>query len=695
MNSLHPLEDLEANMQMNPQKNQQETYAPWWSKMVVYWLEDQVAITFLSDLPLAAEKSNIIASLNLDGLNRFLGMNGYRLSSFGEHDVRHMMKTDAATEAAALEHKGKNGNLNSLLGKHLFLHPSGQGTLVKCFFHVEQTAGYSMSGSPVMSGMGAGMGGMYAGGGSSMGMSSAVSAVVNLINSNRAELKRQAQISIVSASPNWLCGGTPVGGCLTHGCPLTPPVPVEELSPLWHITLPALSSTMQEKTGAGVTVFVLDTFPESAQIIEAAQRAGDNNLLLQTIVDQINGASPAFILNDPDISLPTILDTDNPEQPATGRDICGKLSGYDVRDHGLFVAGIIRDIVPAATIECIRVLNNFGVGTVSVLVEALETIHHRMSPLDPNTGREGDLYNKPVIINMSMVTMPHQEEIVQLWSANGFSNEVKVTDDTEPLKNGLHAIIQSLSALGAVIVSAAGNDSDVRQCLPPSHPNRMIVSTQRMHPRYPAAFPEVISVGAVDGNGHAALYSNDPVGAGSMLHNGVATWGGGIPTPIFPVAGPCDPAPEDCAPFDADCMTSVDLTTIDALVGVYTACCYPSLSVDDVPSEYRAPNDHGWAYWSGKSFATPIISAVAARLLEELSTNPTTSEYPDLWHYHVMRAFTSSAGQSQWLTGKGPLPLEPEFSRDAGVNIGVLAARQEKIVETDEIQAKREREAIV
>ena len=113
-----------------------------------------------------------------------------------------------------------------------------------------------------------------------------------------------------------------------------------------------------------------------------------------------------------------------------------------------------------------------------------------------------------------------------------------------------------------------------------------------------------------------------------------------------------------------------------------------------MPSEYQAPNDSGWAYWSGTSFATPIISAVAARLLEELSTNLATNVFPSLWHDHVMRAFTNAVGQSQWLTGVGPLPLEPEFSRDAGVNVGALAASQEKVVETDKIQARKEHEAI-
>src|SRR5690242_2897268 len=113
-------------MQGNPQMNQQAAKAPWWSKMAIYWLDDQVAITFLSDMSPTAAKSEIIASLNLDGLNRFLKMYGYSLSSFQEHDIRHVAQQDAVAEAALLEGKSTNSDLNSPLGKHLFLHPSGQ-----------------------------------------------------------------------------------------------------------------------------------------------------------------------------------------------------------------------------------------------------------------------------------------------------------------------------------------------------------------------------------------------------------------------------------------------------------------------------------------------------------------------------------------------------------------------------------------
>src|SRR5205807_6095362 len=98
------------------------------------------------------------------------------------------------------------------------------------------------------------------------------------------------------------------------------------------------------------------------------------------------------------------------------------------------------------------------------------------------------------------------------------------------------------------------------------------------------AFPEVISVGAVDSTGAAALYSNYP--AVAPRHNGVATYGGGTPTPVFP----------DCSSNPADCLTTA--TNIDAPRGVYTAAAYPALSIDDNPLTYPAPNNNAWAFWS-------------------------------------------------------------------------------------------------
>jgi hypothetical protein len=50
--------------------------------------------------------------------------------------------------------------------------------------------------------------------------------------------------------------------------------------------------------------------------------------------------------------------------------------------------------------------------------------------------------------------------------------------------------------------------------------------------------------------------------------------------------------------------------------GIYSSVEFPPLSLDPPAQYYTAPNDHAWAYWVGTSFATPIISALAARVLE-------------------------------------------------------------------------------
>src|SRR5437764_8137686 len=83
---------------------------------------------------------------------------------------------------------------------------------------------------------------------------------------------------------------------------------------------------------------------------------------------------------------------------------------------------------------------------------------------------------------------------------------------------------------------------------------------------------------------------------------GVATYGGDLPK---------DVDIEDGHGYD---MTSVK--KIDAPIGLYTSPFYPALSIDDPQPTYPTPNASGWAYWIGTSFATPIISAIAARTLE-------------------------------------------------------------------------------
>src|SRR5258708_34931681 len=215
---------------------------------------------------------------------------------------------------------------------------------------------------------------------------------------------------------------------------------------------------------------------------------------------------------------------DAKDQLVTGRDIYGRTAGLPMADHGLFVAGIVHDLASDAKIECIRILNDFGACDTHMLIYELEKIQKRMAPANPGTGEEaGDLNNQAVVINLSLVLMPPRDDLPGLWFLNGGSSMedlAQIAHDLELLQTPFHLVIQSLTALGAVIVSAAGNDSNT-----PDMP-------YRPEARYPAGFQEVISVGAVDQYDNITSYSDYP--ALPPHHNGIVTYGGGVPAPRSP-----------------------------------------------------------------------------------------------------------------------------------------------------------------
>ncbi|HXZ04015.1 MAG TPA: S8 family serine peptidase, partial [Ktedonobacteraceae bacterium] len=236
---------------------------------------------------------------------------------------------------------------------------------------------------------------------------------------------------------------------------------------------------------------------------------------------------------------------------------------------------------------------------------------------------------------------------------------VRTLEDLDLLQLGLHLVIQRLTELGAVVVAAAGNDSNIPLWIPWTQD-----LAPRNGPRYPAAYPEVISVGAVDKYGRAAQYSNYP--QLPPYHNGIATYGGSIPTPIPRIKPGGHVPPDDRGPDPYTLTSAID---VDGVIGVYTAPRYPALSRDDPSDSYDTPEkSYDWAYWSGTSFAAPIISAVAARLLQLKSS----TWLPDQRAAEVQKAITTPAGESALLTGGSPLPLQTDF----GFGVRVLKAYQ-------------------
>jgi hypothetical protein len=120
----------------------------------------------------------------------------------------------------------------------------------------------------------------------------------------------------------------------------------------------------------------------------------------------------------------------------------------------------------------------------------------------------------------------------------------------------------------------------------------------------------MLPVGAVNGYENAASYSNHPG------PEGFGAYGGEVPKPE-----PWMPSAM------SHVITGVDNSeAMDAFRGIYSSQLFPALSMNDQYPEadqsrkpypmYPMPDSGAWAYWSGTSFATPVITALVARILQ-------------------------------------------------------------------------------
>jgi thermitase len=149
--------------------------------------------------------------------------------------------------------------------------------------------------------------------------------------------------------------------------------------------------------------------------------------------------------------LDTGVDYNHPDlrgKVLTGYDaVTGTPDGRDVQGHGTFVAGVITQIAPAATILPVRVLDANGIGTLANVIDGLQYA----------------LDNGATVINLSL------------------SSNIDV--------KSLHQMIQTARSKGVTVVSAAGNNSS---------------STQY----FPAAYAEGIGIAATDNVDCRASFSN-------------------------------------------------------------------------------------------------------------------------------------------------------------------------------------------
>jgi len=204
------------------------------------------------------------------------------------------------------------------------------------------------------------------------------------------------------------------------------------------------------------------------------------------------------------------------------------------------------------------------------------------------------------------------ETLHDLGLATGEAQFVAARQYLELLRGSVAAILGWLNSHPDVlVVAAAGNDKGLL--------NPHLTHFKRPEPRWPAQYDvdqnaskardrgQVIGVAAVDRNGAGTDYSNR--GDVAPLVNGVAVWGGESLHQSFSSLGEQSLG---AIPFPATPPALLP-SAVDAIKGVYSASTI--VKADD--------NETGWAYWSGTSFAAPIITGLAAQLWSaDLSLSP-------------------------------------------------------------------------
>jgi subtilisin family serine protease len=325
---------------------------------------------------------------------------------------------------------------------------------------------------------------------------------------------------------------------------------------------PALTEVLEETgidpSGAGVRVGVFDTSPFTEPVMTGTDASGN---LVQTAESASwlaqTGVSTTLHLSGTWPTLPTL----EPYDPQETK---------DVRDHGLFVAGLIHAVAPESQINLVRVMNKYGCGDLFTLNKALyqfiaETEKERRT-LDG------------IVLNLSLGVQKPRATDLSTWEAikQGLEDEAAMetidmiideatTVSVDGTLESLRAAVLLAHSRGAVVVAAAGNDS--------------AYAGKPLSPHFPAAYPYVIGVSASNAERERACFSN----WGDVAAPGGGGWG-------------------------PNCKYEPQAETTD-IEGESKVC-------DNVLISLSLASETGYAYWQGTSFSTPLVSGLAALVLD-------------------------------------------------------------------------------
>jgi hypothetical protein len=374
------------------------------------------------------------------------------------------------------------------------------------------------------------------------------------------EINRVGSDAHVFADPNYLtglltgesaCGNPNEGGGSPFEGVSSSPATAEWFWRQWAFEHVGVGSSLKDAlqgssinpTGVGVRIGVFDTSPFDEPVPLA--RPGE-----EEIVNEALESVPWWTQTQ---ELTTLnLKVSYPEMRSLTATV--PMTATDVRDHGLFVAGLIHAVASDSEIRLIRVLNEYGCGDLFTLNKALYRFIAEME------AERGTLDG--TVINLSLgVLKPAsddaestEQEIITIDP----SLEVLVDDTVESLR----AAVLLAHNRGAVVVAAAGNDS--------------YVEGKPLPPQIPARYPFVIGVAGSNVYRERACFSN---------WGDVSAPGGDARSDEMP--GPCEPKAIECS---GDC--------------------------DEAVISLVRPPDMDYAYWRGTSFSAPLVSGLAALVLD-------------------------------------------------------------------------------
>jgi hypothetical protein len=389
----------------------------------------------------------------------------------------------------------------------------------------------------------------------------------------RLEGLSTSDFNLVGVMPHWhvraheeFSGGSP--GSLPR--PVYPDqVPQGWSARFYQPINPRLDLATASREYPQVPVAVLDT---AADLVRARRRGVelDNPHLVET-VDWLLQRQESYAPYEQELAQLAAY-----HAGSAGRNDGSEPPPHRMPDHGLFVAGLIHGTAPQAPLTLEPVLDGMGVGDLSMLLVGLKRVLARKEPRDPQ------------IVNLSLGFVPHPARLPAAWYGlerpydpaylRGeelfdprrderwvAANRYEVDRTVDLLQAGLAELATYLSLNNCLVVAATGNDSLL------SEESRHI----RMEPRLPARFETVLGVAATTSNPRQpASYSN--LGDERALGDHVATFGGNVTDGLQPE---------------------------DGVMGIYAG---------EFP--FQRPNETGWAWWSGTSFATAIVSGIAANL---------------------------------------------------------------------------------